>query len=318
MDNTLVSVIVPVYNVCGYVRRCIESIISQSHADLEIILVDDGSNDGSSEICDEMGNADPRIKVIHQQNEGTSSARNAGLQICTGSFISFVDGDDYIDPDMIRELLRIQREYDADIVQCNTYWIQRDGSIIDAVEYEQPKTEVFDRTGINMLLVKPTGQEVVVWNKLYKRYIFDGLRFPLGKFHEDEYVFYKALDKCNVIARTSKQLYYYVSREGSTMNSLTVKHRIMYLEAIKERLEYFRQRGNTERAFSTYETALRELLSLKERYGNSPGYRDDISEFRALGYSIVFAGNNIGFLIKKTVRYIGKKFFGINKSAPGK
>ena len=162
--SPLISIIVPVYDVEPYLRKCIDSILIQSYRDLEIILVDDGSPDNCGAICDEYAEKDKRIKVIHKKNGGLSDARNAGLDIATGEYIGFVDSDDWVMPDMYEYLYKAVKEYDADMSVCGyyDYW----GKTISG-RYCQDIQVYKGQEGIKALLDLKFGN--YVWNKLYKR-----------------------------------------------------------------------------------------------------------------------------------------------------
>lgn len=160
------SVILTVYNVEKYLKRCIDSIIKQTYKDFELILVDDGSIDNSSKICDKFCKQDKRIKVIHKENGGVSSARNAGLDIAEGDYISFIDSDDYIEVDMFKKLIQIMIENNADIAQCNFKVVCKNEKMIKNKIYKDVK--VGDRyVALNEIIDVPFSN--VVWNKIYKK-----------------------------------------------------------------------------------------------------------------------------------------------------
>ena len=196
----------PIYKVEPYLRRAIDSIIKQSYSNLEIILVDDGSPDKCGEICDEYGLLDDRIKVIHKENGGLSDARNAGLDIAAGEYIAFVDSDDYIAGDYVETLLAALNEHDADVAMCAyavTSSLEYDGSIFEAGHDDDKKRdgaiEVCSREELLKNLYDANHCDatyfIVAWNKLYKASLWEGIRFPKGKIHEDEATTYKIYDK---------------------------------------------------------------------------------------------------------------------------
>ncbi len=198
----LVSVIVPVYGVERYLDRCIRSVVNQSYRHLEIILVDDGSRDRCPAICDTWAGRDPRIRVIHKSNGGLSSARNAGLDVAGGEFIAFVDGDDYVDPEYVSTMIGAVQDVHADLAMCSVFHEDADGNAIAQMvpvhrrEYA-PVTDV-RKTCPGMDCMRQRGDEngadnVVAWNKLYRRSLWEDIRYPLGKLHEDEFVTYRIL-----------------------------------------------------------------------------------------------------------------------------
>ncbi len=211
--NIKISVIVPIYKVERYLRQCIDSIINQTYSNLEIILVDDGSPDNCGIICDEYAKIDKRIKVIHKENGGLSSARNAGLDIATGEYIGFVDSDDYIDKTMYEELINSIKKYDSDIST---------GMFFNKYRFFRKNSKGFDKElvfkGKDKFINTKVGYKCIyfnVWSKLYKREIFDNIRFPEGMCFEDSYIIYEILDKAESISYVPKYLYYYRIRKNS-------------------------------------------------------------------------------------------------------
>lgn len=213
----MISVIVPVFNVEKYLKRCIESILGQTYRNLEVILVDDGSMDRCPQICDEYASKDVRIKVIHQKNGGLSSARNRGLDISSGEFIGFVDSDDYIYADMYESLLAKMQESGADIVVCGVadeYEDVAEGLHSDTY-YVKQETEVSGRTALQYILE----DRILVshaWDKLYKRELWENIRFPIGKRFEDMYTTYLTIAKAEKVLMIPDKKYVYIHRSGST------------------------------------------------------------------------------------------------------
>lgn len=209
MENTetlpLISIIVPVYNVKDYLSKCLQSICGQTYKNLEIILIDDGSSDGSGELCDLFAQRDGRIKVIHQANAGQSAARNRGLAVAQGEFLGFVDSDDWIEPDMYEFLYCLLKENEADISICS-HCRDKDGRSV--AKYASGKQFVFTRDeGIRALAVDKHIRNYV-WDKLYKRCLFSDIAFPLNRIFEDiaisYQVFYKAENiVCEIFLNTT-------------------------------------------------------------------------------------------------------------------
>lgn len=214
-----ISVIVPIYNVEKYLVHCIESIINQTYKNLEIILVDDGSLDNCPTICDEFAKKDSRIIVIHKKNGGLSDARNAGLDIATGEYIGFVDSDDYISTDMYRILFNRLSEKDADMAICNYLCVDEDYELLRGKNDVLPIDDEY--IDADKFVEGYTGKYgwyyVVAWNKLYKRKLFENLRYPIGKKHEDAFLIHRIVYKSRTIACIKAGLYYYVQRPGSIM-----------------------------------------------------------------------------------------------------
>lgn len=214
----LITVIVPVYNVEEYLSRCLDSIINQSYQNLQIILVDDGSQDNSGRICDEYKSRDGRIQVIHQSNSGLAGARNAGLAVAKGEYIGFVDSDDRISPDMFETLYEEIKKYDCDISVCGRYLESEDGNITPFFDLNE-SIVMNSHDAIRKLLVSDH-MDAAVWDKLYKINLFDEIEFPKEKYvSEDVPVMYKVLCRAQRIVHCGKPLYYYLLRTGSLSHS---------------------------------------------------------------------------------------------------
>lgn len=240
----IVSIIVPVYKVEDYLRRCLDSIVTQTLSDIEIILVDDGSPDRCGEICDEYAEKDSRIQVIHKVNGGLSDARNAGLSVASGDYITLVDSDDWIEPTMLEQLYKMSRKFNADIVECAVKNIFPDH--VD--EGVQGITE--EVVGDNIFALK----ELLKWRtfttiacaKLYKRSLFQSISYPVGRRHEDEFVTYKLFYFSRCSAYIDEALYNYDrTREGSITQNFQEKN-LDVCDAYKERLEFYQQENLTE------------------------------------------------------------------------
>lgn len=243
--NELISVIIPVYKVEKYLKRCIDSVIKQTYEKLEIILVDDGSPDKCPKICDEYAKKDARIRVIHQKNSGLSVARNNGIDIAQGKFIVFVDSDDYIENDMLVKMYYKLKETNADMVMCGVHCVYEDnyiGNIRAKLQIDQDEVinaeQMYER-----LFGAAAWQYVVAWNKLYSRNIFDSIRFPEGKQHEDEMIIHQIIGKCQKICIVGKPFYHYVCRNDSIMSNECNMHRFDYFYALSNRLRFFAKLG---------------------------------------------------------------------------
>lgn len=213
MQNTKVSVIIPVYNVEPYIKKSVDSVLTQTYKNLEIILVDDGSTDDSGKICDEYAKQDDRIQVIHQKNGGLSAARNAGLKIMTGDLIGFLDSDDWIDSDFFEILVQKQVETNADIVIIGyKYVYEKDGKIITSndplVNQSYNKEEA--------LIALAKGKiESHVWDRIFKKQLFDGIEFPEGRNYEDVSIMYRLFLKAEHISSYNCYKYNYLQRNNS-------------------------------------------------------------------------------------------------------
>ena len=231
----LISVIVPVYNSEPYIEKCIRSISSQSYRVIEIIIVDDGSTDGSGHECDRMAEKDNRIKVIHTEHGGVSSARNAGLEEMKGSFFCFVDSDDYVGQDYLEELYRTMIFTRTDISECIYQTVDDDNGQADNTEHIIKVITVQDYIrGI----ANPKEHFSVLWNKLYRTSVMGGFRFPVGKTHEDQHYINEWMKVVKEISHISSVLYYYRLSPGSIMRRPYSTERISSIEAWIQRYDY--------------------------------------------------------------------------------
>lgn len=234
--NELISVIVTIYNIERYIEKCIISIINQTYKNIEIILVDDGSKDKSANICDEYEKKDRRIKVIHKENGGHSDARNTGLDMATGEYYMFVDGDDYIKEDMIERMYDELVKSSTDMVICEFQYVDEDGNYIEQEINKQPPKVILDEKIFWDTYM--TYGIMVVWCKLFKKKCFENVRFPRGQLHEDEAVMHRLIGNCNEICYINERLYFYVQRNGSTMNKKISIDNLCYINTVYERINY--------------------------------------------------------------------------------
>lgn len=245
-EDSLISIIVPVYNVSKYLEKCIESLVNQTYKNLEIILVDDGSTDNSLAICHKYSGIDSRIKVLHKENGGLSSARNAALDILEGEYLMFVDSDDWIDVEMIHKLYSELKNRNADIAICNFERTSNENNKID----NRSNEAILEMTSIealrNLYSDNIEVQMITSWCKLYKSNLFKQIRFPEGKIHEDEFTTYRLYSKSEKIIYLDEKLYYYRITPGSIMNSKFNLKRLDILEAFNERMHFANDLGDRE------------------------------------------------------------------------
>ncbi len=239
--NEKVSVIVPIYNVEPYLERCLDSILKQTYRNIEMILVDDGSTDSCPDICDRYAKEYQQIQVIHKENGGLSSARNAGLDVSTGELIMFVDSDDFIEPDMLLKLYDVLYCYDADMSICNLQAVNEVGVEINFWPHDVIKDECIDNMYYWEKVFEDNGMlfYVVVWNKLYKKRLWEKVRYPVGKINEDAYVLHNLIKQCKKIACTSYIGYNYVQRSTSIMGRKKTKADFDLFDAWLARIDYF-------------------------------------------------------------------------------
>ena len=232
-ENKIISIIVPVYNIERYLPQCLESILEQTYRDLEIILVDDGSTDASGDICEQYAQYDNRIIVIHQKNSGAASAKNAGLRLAREKYLTFVDSDDYLEPDAYAYMVSQLESCDADVIQCNFRNVyvgfseipnnDSDRRIYSTVEYLRRFT--IDWTcGL-------------LWNKLYERRLFNNILFEEGHKIDDEYFTYQGMMNAHRIVVSPKVMYNYRKRKSSVMLAESSQQQI-----VLDKLDYLQKR----------------------------------------------------------------------------
>ena len=214
-QQPLISVIVPVYNAEAFLDHCLESIVSQSYRHLEIIIVDDGSTDGSETKCDRWAEQDERIRVIHQPNGGHSAARNAGLDAMKGELMMMVDSDDVLHPDFAAILLNVMRTHDADIAVGGYVAFYGDRVDFDGRQGAAPR--LFNQHEAIQAVFYQQGLTHSPWGRLFKASLFDGIRFPLGIIYEDLAIIYPLLKKCQRIVAIDDVLYGYRQHESNSM-----------------------------------------------------------------------------------------------------
>lgn len=236
MKNEKISIIVPVYKVEIYLERCVESIINQTYKNIEIILIDDGSPDRCPMMCDQYAKKDSRITVIHKKNGGLSDARNAGLDIATGEYIAFVDSDDWIEVDFIETLYVNAKTVDADIsiIGCTLVWDNGKRKRLSQDEGYY----IFDRENAIRELLGQKKFSCIVCQKMYKKRIFNDLRFPVGKFYEDVAISLPTFLAAERVVVSGKSRYNYYQRSDSIVNSKFDKRKLYFLDCCKDIIKY--------------------------------------------------------------------------------
>lgn len=220
IDNIhLISIIVPIYNVEKYLRRCVDSIAKQTYRNLEILLIDDGSTDSCGKICDEYAAFDKRINVIHKTNGGLSDARNVALDICTGDYIVFIDSDDFVSELYIENLYNSIIFSGADMSSCQFIEFYDGGSAPQAKSISKKDILVLNSERYLEKMLYQNFAETCAWGKIYKRFLFDDIRFPYGKLYEDVPTTYKVILKCMKTAIIPNTDYYYYQRSESIHNA---------------------------------------------------------------------------------------------------
>lgn len=246
--EALISVIVPVYNAARYLTDCVKSVQAQTYSNWELLLVDDGSTDGSAELCDKLDAGDSRIRVVHKENAGVSAARNDGIDRAKGEYIAFVDADDLVHPQYLELLLEGINRTGAEISICS-FASFPDGAAVPAFSLiETAEFQPVERKTLLSYLLEPSSMEsqcmVIPCVKLCRRSCYDGVHFPEGVRHEDEFLVHHLLDGCSFAVVSTVPLYFYRRHEGSFMGAgehdRDFRH-LVFFEALTDRIAYLAQ-----------------------------------------------------------------------------
>lgn len=244
MESILISIIVPVYNVKDYVSKCIESLLCQTHSNIEIIIVDDGSNDGSGEVVDNYASRDNRIVAIHQDNKGLSGARNSGLEIMHGDYVMFVDGDDYVEKDFCEAALDLITSHHVEIATFGYRMVWDGDSRTQDMFTANPRYASKQET-IKVMIERVEAVYNMACNKIFASHLFDGITFPVGRTFEDMAVMHLLIDKASTnVYFSDKILYNYMqARQDSIMNNkMSPKHLHDRLIGELERLDFIKEK----------------------------------------------------------------------------
>lgn len=280
--NDLISIIVPVYNVEPYLRKCVDSILAQTYRNLEIILVNDGSPDRCGEICNEYGQLDARVRVIHKKNGGLSDARNAGLKIMNGKFVAFVDSDDWIDPAWCEVLLRNIVHFNADM--------SLGGILVEKINGDtahiESSTAQYGNTAFcesNLAMMKRYLRTAwAAWDKLYRAELFDGIRYPVGEINEDEAIVLHLLDRCERVCYTNEVFYHYMKRiDGSSITTAAFSEKKMaWAKHCRDNLAFVREKYPELEADAAARYRSSVLWSLREISLLKTGMEDEWKQLR--------------------------------------
>lgn len=267
----LISVIVPVYNVEKYLKRCVDSILNQTYKNLEIILVDDGSPDRCGKICDEYAVKDNRVKVIHKENGGLSDARNTGIDVAKGKYISFIDSDDYVENEYVELLYTALINDRTDMAIGSHKVIYEEGAVLEKATKEksvlQPE-EVLNR------ILYDNGIDLSAWAKLYKSQLFADIRFPKDRLFEDAATTYKLVDKSKNISIISKSTYNYVIRKNSITGENFSEKKMDLIMSTQEMCDYIKakyprlEKACDRRLMYAYLSTLSQLAISKTKFPN--------------------------------------------------
>ena len=307
-NDILVSVIVPIYKVQDYLKRCVDSILKQTVTNIEVLLVDDGSPDECPDMCDEYAQKDKRVKVIHKLNGGLSDARNAGLDVARGKYISFIDSDDWIEPNMLEELCYAAVIFNADIAECDFCNVYK-----DKVVNEMGNTGCYyTATSLDAQKYQMDWSyfKCVAWNKIYNSSLFmDGKRYPKGKYHEDEFFTYLVTYEAKKLVYVDKVLYNYdKTREGSITGKKFSVNGLDAVEAWRNKAQFYKKLNLSElylQALDLYVWIALNRLDLCTKEHISGNRVDEIKKWLMEDYEIFVESGINEQLLSSVKKYIG-------------
>lgn len=318
----LISVIVPIYNVEAYLHKCVDSILSQTYKNIEIFLVDDGSPDNCGKICDEYASKDKRIKVIHKQNGGLSDARNVALDVVKGEFVTFVDSDDFISPTYIELLFELIELTKSDIAECSFLKVTENEEIPHQfTEYKKLSYKVFSADNALKNILYQNTLNHSAWGKLYKKTLFNNIRYPKGILYEDLAIIYQVFQKVENLVFTPIPLYYYLLRENSILGRFNFKRLIIFdiLKDLEEKIgkqNFKLQKATRSRNLSAHFNILSLIIQNNMPFNCKEGKEcwDYIKKNRAKCFFDIHVRlkNKIGILISYAGLNILKKFLKYN------
>ena len=288
----MISVIVPIYNVEKYLRECVDSIINQTYRDLEIILVDDGSPDGCGRICDEYAQKDHRIRVVHKKNGGLSDARNAGIEIAMGEYYVFVDSDDVIHPQMIEILYQTLLSEKSDMAICKFSEIEESENVTFTHIEKACEIDCFAKDDIMRQLWDRNLITVVAWNKIYRAQLFQHIRYPVGRVHEDEFVIHRILQQCKRIVYINEPLYYYRKRSSSIMGTIKEENIRNGLEAYEDRILFLTEQKYFRAATDAKLQMMHMIVKYRKKIKKS-SKSDEIKKYMQMRFSELYVQEDV-------------------------
>lgn len=278
----LVSVIVPVYNVEPYLPRCIDSILSQTYSDFELLLIDDGSSDNSGRICDEYAEKDGRIRVFHKENGGVCSARNVGLDNANGKWFFLFDSDDMVSPLLMEHCMKAVSENELDCFIYGYQTVAPDASGPVICGGPEPEMEYMDAESALRTALIGSKFRMLCCNKIYSRHLWEGIRFPVGrKYGDDTAVTYRLLDKCRKIGYQNIPFYCYRMNPESALHKSFTKDNFQLFDAYDELLDFIRTRRNSLMKIAYYSYAIRIFDTLPRivKSENAQNYTEILSSY---------------------------------------
>jgi len=303
--NDLISIIVPIYKVEQYLKKCIDSVINQTYSNLEIILVDDGSPDDCGDICDEYAKRDNRIIVVHKENGGLSSARNTGINIAKGKYICFLDSDDYVSTDYVEVLYKNLIDKNCDIVACDFRYVYENG-VEKFSGLLNDDVSLVNNEILNYLFHGKANLLLIISNsKIYKKELFNEIRYTEGIIHEDEDIAHKLLLLSKRVCILNTPMYYYLQRESSITGDLNIEKKMIILEILKNRYLYLKQ-NSLEKSivdYSAYSYLVTHLIYADMCYkkGNKEKYKELLNISKKIKKEVYK-----GFALKLKIKFLIK------------
>ena len=299
MNQNLLSIITPVYQVEQYLPQCLDSILAQTYPHWELILVDDGSKDRSGEICDEYAKKDGRIRVIHTENRGAGAARNTGFAHATGEYVVFVDSDDYISENMIERLYMTIYKSKYDLVVCNFLRAYPDGKNDFTTQF--PDMEISGREVLaHWKTQKNYGLWTVPWSKIIRKSVLDQVKFPEGKYFEDEFFSDQLFLRCDRVRVIPDSLYVNRVRTSSTMNSQKTRNYLDLIDAFQARIELYLEQS------LPVDEVYKILIYLLEPYSKCASARFQGQDRERLRQARAFIRKTSWLLMKKELSLVKK------------
>lgn len=301
MNNPLISLIIPCYNAEKTLEKCLISVCGQTYGNLEIIIVDDGSTDGSMQIYTKYQSQDHRIKIIKQENSGVSKARNIGLKSATGDYICFVDSDDWVDANYCAKLLQLLKDENADIAIIEASYEDENGQIV----FQKPTTTetIFDGRKALSLLLEDTVIQSHPWGKLYKSDLIKDLNFPENlKCFEDYSTLFKIFDQAEKVVISNDKLYHYIQRDNSLSHDLSPKTAYYFYIAIMEVFRFWQGTKKVDNQQKIAKNFVKKLLMVLKRILRQTSKEEMKSEKEAIRQSF-------NLFLKYSVKAIGLEYY---------
>ena len=256
-----ISVIVPIYNVEDYLPRCLDSILTQTYDNIQLVLVDDGSTDQSGAICDAYAARDPRVQVVHQENAGIGRTRNVGVSLCHGDYVTFVDSDDYLFPDALQRLYDRMQADGSDMVIANCVRLYEDGSCGDP--HHTYPADWLDKSAFLHHMTDIDAVPVCPWGKLYSKACMEGITYPTTRVGEDMMTFPDVVERCRRISMENQPVYYYFQRSDSLMRGQNQQTKTEHCRAVIHMARYLWDNGCYDGAATWYTTAVKNALTIR-------------------------------------------------------